>query len=404
MSLADEKLHKFAFLAENGKRIYEDVTGGWYWINNIGRRMFCKHGARPSKCKSGCDDKTGEFVFKSENDKDIFLLANGRHYWKNGNKIHYCRHGVTKHVCKEGCGGSAYCPCGKEKTRCIEHGGNDMCVCGKRKSRCVEHGGGSLCPCGKEKRMCRVHGDGSAYCACGKEKRGCVVHGGSSLCPCGKHKSQCRDHGLGSAFCPCGLHKNTCFIHTSSNTRFCDNGCGCMLSIARQRGSHICARCEGFIKNVERQEYVWLSKLQSWGFYPSVHDKIIKSDDCTVTNLRRADYMFATEETFPYQILVECDENSHGGALPSCEMVRLQEIHDQMIVHTRSLKPLIVIRFNPDSMDDIENDLRETLTFAFKGTIALGDARGVILHKLIGYGAKRVAMYEESHVTKRIKL
>lgn len=188
----------------------------------------------------------------------------------------------------------------------------------------------------------------------------------------------------------------------SPDSRYlCSNGCGNMLSKTRLGG--MCARCEGRIKKQERHEYKWLSKLKDWGYHPSVHDKVIKGEQCVVANTRRVDFLFATEKTFPYHVLVECDERSHTGVDVSCEMKRLQEVHDQLIANSCSTKPLVVIRFNPDSKDDIEDEIKLTLDYVFKGSVSLGDARGITVHKLIGYGKARRQQYEDEPVTKKIK-
>lgn len=118
--------------------------------------------------------------------------------------------------------------------------------------------------------------------------------------------------------------------------------------------------------------------------------------------------MFITDKGHPFNILVECDENSHGGELPSCSMARVQEIHDSIIANRGVVRPLVIVRFNPDSRDQetLENDLKGTLDYLFMPGCPLdvSDARGIVLHKLIGYGTKRKQMYDESKVTKRVKL
>jgi hypothetical protein len=85
-------------------------------------------------------------------------------------------------------------------------------------------------------------------------------------------------------------------------------------------------------------------------------------------------------------------------------MKRLQEVHDQLIANTGSLKPLVVVRFNPDSKDDIEEELKRTLVHVFEGTVDIGDDRGIILHKLVGYGRGRKEMYDNDPLADRITM
>lgn len=83
-------------------------------------------------------------------------------------------------------------------------------------------------------------------------------------------------------------------------------------------------------------------------------------------------------------------------------MKRLQEVHDQIISNIGVVKPLVVVRFNP--IPKVEKPLKATLEEVFTKEILLGDARGVVLHKVLGYGKKRKEQYESSEITKRIKI
>ena len=322
-----------------------------------------------------------KFAFKSKNGKDIFISKDGKYYWKDKNgRRHPCRHGKKKNLCKDGCGGVSICPCGRRKTVCAKHGGGSLCKCGMRKTLCPKHGGSSLCPCGKQKPTC-------------------AKHGGASLCPCGISKIYCREHG-DTAYCKeHGVRKDRCHICSPNSNELCStNGCWTRLGEKRRKGSKMCARCTGFINKQERHEYVWLEKFKSWGFFPSVHDKIIKASDCKVVNKRRVDYLFITDDSSPHNILCECDEQSHRGIAIECEMKRLQEVCDQIFANTCVIKPLLVIRFNPDSVDDIEDELYEAMCAAFKGSINVEfDDRGICIFKLIGYSSKRKSKYK--HIT-----
>jgi len=85
-------------------------------------------------------------------------------------------------------------------------------------------------------------------------------------------------------------------------------------------------------------------------------------------------------------------------------MKRLQDIHNQLITNTGSVKPIVVIRFNPDTPNDIDEELKFALKEVFSGVVKLGDARGIIVHALIGYGKTRKRQYNTDPITKRIKI
>lgn len=306
------------------------------------------------------------------NGKEIYLNPqNGREFWiSKGKRKNYCPHGRFPFVCREDvCAGSVYCKHNIRRARCVPCNG---------KSRCKAHG--------KLKRHCRE-------CKGGK-KSFCSKHN--------KDITLCAECG-GSALCIHEVKSTHCMFCEPDSKYLCRRKCGQILSTVRLRSeSKICAMCEREDERCARIEHIWHEKLKEWGFHPSVHDKVIKDSTCSVTNRRRADFVFITESTFPYHIVVECDENSHGGYLVSCEMGRLEEIHDQVIGNTEDVKPIVIIRFNPFARNDPGFELREALIFLFKGTYEANDIRGVNLYKLIGYGRSRERMYNESKLTYQI--
>jgi hypothetical protein len=139
---------------------------------------------------------------------------------------------------------------------------------------------------------------------------------------------------------------------------FCESDICEHRKLSSQRvaaGIRLCKFCDDGINGMKRIELKYLDYFNDWKCPPTSHDVVIKSSNCSTIevhnslkkNLRRADYFWLTENSFPYNILVECDENSHSGIDPSCEQKRLQEVYDQIVSNTRHVKPLAVIRFNP---------------------------------------------------------
>ena len=217
----------------------------------------------------------------------------------------------------------------------------------------------------------------------------CVTHTPNNKCKHGKYKRNCYD---------CSENKDLfCIICTIY--RLSPNRLTC--------GIKICKTCECEENRMVRLETQYKNILISWGYYPSIVDKIIRGSDCKIINLRRVDYFFLLEISFPYNVLVECDENNHSHELVSCEFKRLQLIHDQIIANTSDCRPLVVVRFNPNYGDQeyLKKELRSALQDVFAGNIECKDARGVNLYPtLIGYSEKRKQQYEEEPLSKRIQL
>ena len=356
----NEKNGKRYKLTSGGKRRYLcNIDGCTNSHQNNG--VCLTHGAKTIKCRvDGCTNSR---------------VNNG-----------VCRrHGATTPKCHvEGCTNNV-----QNNDVCYQHGAEvpecRVNGCTKKVQNsgvCYYHGAKTL--------KCRVNG-----CINNRVNNGvCVTHGAKT--------SECRVNG-----CTKNAKNNgVCFGHGAvyPESALCSV---CKLVIT-SRGHNECLDCRirggEIISQRERQEIRWLEKLVSWGYHPSSHDRVVKDSNCDVVNRRRIDYLFLTNSSFKYHVVVECDEHSHSGYDVSCEMARLEDIHDQLIANGSSVKPIVVVRFNPDSKHDIESELKETLEFVFRGTIDTFDARGVNLYKLIGYGNKRKQMYDESPITKQIKL
>lgn len=251
----------------------------------------------------------------------------------------------------------------------------------------------------RSNRYCRAH-----YIRIDK----CRECGGAGLCAHGKYKSDCYACG-GTSMCVHGRKKCTCWQCAPREGIFCATCAHTRLSEGRKkRGVRICAGCERREEKMQRIEHVWKEKLENLNLYASVHDKsIVAPDTCVPVNKRRADFLYLTQGARVPHILIECDEHAHAGIPPACEMRRLQEIHDQLIVNTGALKSLYVIRFDPYS-----STLRDaTLLKKIKGAVRAGlacrrkDARGVILHpELIGYSKDRALAYALDATTKQISI
>lgn len=243
-----------------------------------------------------------------------------------------------------------------------------------------------------------MHGRQKSFC-----RKGCATN--SVYCiPHGVAKSRCTKC-RGSSVCRHGRRIQICMFCMPDSPELCKNKCGRCLSgkITRDRGT--CGTCHRRKERQIRLEHEWLEKFNEWGYFVTINDKVIRDDKCNIVNRRRVDFLFVTEVGFPYHIVVECDENSHGGSDISCEMKRLQEVHDQLIANTAEIKPIAIIRFNPSSgMKIIENEMKEAMDELFKGEFKVTDIRGVNIFKVIGYGKTRGNLYREKKITKQLSI
>ena len=218
-------------------------------------------------------------------------------------------------------------------------------------------------------------------------------------------QGKCGDHGKKCQ------HKKYIYSCVECFPRgFCDECKYVTLSTNRIKlGITKCKGCDDKISHICRLETFWLEKFKSWGYFPSVHDKTIASRICTRQTMRRPDFLFILGKERKFDLLVECDENSHGSILPSCEMTRLQDIHSALFSnHQCATRFLYVIRFNPNAKNtqQLEKELHTTITqVVHNGNVSLNDDRGIILHpNLLGYSLKRKQEYDNAPITKSIKI
>lgn len=234
----------------------------------------------------------------------------------------------------------------------------------------------------------------------------CIKCRGKNICNHDRRKRDCVEC-RGSNTCVHYKKRQDCAKCTTNKKHVCKT-CKYVIINGNRRALGIteCYDCEtrggGVNGKRVRLETTWYEKLKEWNYYPSIHDKVIKNGACIATNKRRVDFLFVAPTSFPCHVLYECDENSHNGYDVLCEMARLQQVHDQIIANTNKVLPLLVVRFNPNCKNDIEKDVRQSLDDIFKNRdFTLGDARGVNIHKLIGYSKTRLHLYKTTQITKK---
>ena len=317
---SEEKIKKKSKYCEHGKQKS--------YCKECGGSAICEHG----KFKKICKECRGSGICEHGKIKQICKECDGSGICEHGKQKSYCKecggsafceHGKQKNICKE-CDGSAFCEHGKRKVRCKECDGSAFCKHGKRKYRCKECDGSSICEHGKQKSYCKECG-GSAFCDHGKPKSYCKECGGSAICEHGKQKYYCKECG-GSALC---------------KSEWCEK-------YANKKYEGYCLFCyvnlypnEPIIKNYKTKEKDIVDRIiKIFPNFTWIHDKRIQ-DGCS---RRRPDLLL---DMGSHIIIVEIDENAHTDYDCSCENKRLMEISQDL-----EFRPIIFIRFNPDSYTD----------------------------------------------------
>lgn len=219
------------------------------------------------------------------------------------------------------------CKHNRRETQCVECRGSEICIHNLRKSRCVECGGSQICKHGTIKSQCKECG-GAHICIHNKRRSCCVECNGSQTCVHKKMKSHCKICG-GSKLC------NSSWCHTLSNPKYDGYCMPCFVNNPDNKDKPA-------MRNYKTKEKEVASKIHER--FPEctwVTDKRIQ-DGCS---LKRPDLLL---DLGSHVIICEVDENKHANYDCSCENKRLMEISLD-IQH----RPLVFIRFNPDSYRDI---------------------------------------------------
>lgn len=214
-----------------------------------------------------------------------------------------------------------------EKLYCLKI--RKKCEHGKRKEECKECNSKSLCEHNKFKSMCKDC-NGSKICIHKKFKTNCKLCGGSSFCKHNKYKSICKECN-GSKLC------KTPLCETRANNKY----------------EKYCLRCyihlfpdNKITRNYKTKERRIVDSLKSdFSELNWIHDKKIE-DGCSKY---RPDLLL---DMGSHIIIVEIDENKHTNYDCSCENKRLMSLSQDL--HHR---PIIIIRFNPDSYKNEKGEL-----------------------------------------------
>lgn len=253
-----------------------------------------------------------------------------------------CEHKRKQSSCRE-CKGAGICDCGKQKQTCRRCDGSGFCEPHDRLlATCKECKGGSVCDHKRMWSSCKEC-KGGGICDHGELRYRCKPCGGSLYCkPHGKIWYYCKLCG-GSQICIHEKQRETCKYCDGS--RVCRN---CKIS-QTNRYRPYCAPCYYHLNPDVPCTRNYLTKqrfLNDWLKLeidqPAVYDSKVQGG-CSA---RRLDWRW---ECLTHTVGLENDENQHVST--QCEDKRTMEIFQDL-----GNRPLVLIRFNPDSYRDSENE------------------------------------------------
>jgi len=261
--------------------------------------------------------------------------------------ISLCEHNNIKFVCKQ-CKGTSICEHNKVKSKCLDCNGSTYCIHKKIKYKCIECHGNGICIHNKQKQYCKdcgnnncIHNIDKRYCKdCGKsvivicdhkkDKRYCKDCKGISICIHNKFKTKCKTCG-GSSLC------KTPLCEISKNPKYDGHCAFCYYHLFPDKPN------SRNYKTKERSVTEFI--LNTFPEYTWVTDKKVE-DGCS---LRRPDLLL----DLGYQvIIVEIDETQHKSYEEICNNRRTMEISKDL-----DHRPIIFIRFNPDSYKDSDGKI-----------------------------------------------
>ena len=333
-----------------GSRICEHNKRKTY-CKECGGASLCEHNKRKARCKecggselcehdklkSQCKDCDGSRICEHKKQKSCCKECGGKSICEHNKRKYdckecdgsiFCEHKKDKRFCKD-CGGNGICIHDKQKRFCKECGGNGICIHDKNKATCKECGGSSICEHNKLKYICK-NCNKIAYCIHDKLKRSCKECGGSDFCNHDKLKRYCKECN-GSDICKtplCETFKNkkyngyclSCYVHVFPNEQNTRN-----------------------YKTKEKTVSDFI--IKTYPEYSWIIDKKIELG----CSKRRPDLFL----DLGYQIIIiEIDETQHRNYVNICENKRIMEISKDL--HHR---PIVFIRFNPDSYKNEDNVL-----------------------------------------------
>jgi len=311
-----------------------------------------------------------------KNNLCIDLYRKGHNQCKSCEKIKsMCIHNKTKTRCRQ-CGGGTYCEHDKRRSNCDKCGGGSICEHNNIRTRCIECEGGSICPHKKRRTICSIceggsiceHSkrkweciecDGSQICVHKKIKNICIECDGSQICVHKKIKNKCTECD-GSQICEHKINKHFCkeckgsVICSHDKRKYtcieCNPSCACVecksVFVDKRSNCHpLCKAC--FCNSYPDHEKSTLYKIKERYLRDELRVRFPDKDINMIfdkaidggCSKKRPDVLI---DLLLYSIIIECDENQHKNY--ECENKRTMQLFKDL-----GERPLILIRFNPDS-------------------------------------------------------
>jgi len=281
-------------------------------------------------------------------------FANNRKYnlkeWKRGLQRHKGEKWIFKGKIRIWSGNIWHCEHNCQGSKCKDCGGSQICEHKKRKSYCKECGGSSICKHGREKSYCKECG-GSAICEHKMRRSLCKECGGSQVCEHKIRRSQCKDCG-GSQICEHNIRRSYCTqCEGSTICRICKSKHGI------PKYDKLCVTCAiqaGYAvkRNYKTKELSMVEFITEHTNVDWVNDKAYDLG----CSKKRPDMVC---DLGSHILIIECDENKHKNGNYICENKRIMEL-SQDFSENNIHRPIVIIRFNPDSYVDSNNQKIES--------------------------------------------
>ena len=279
--------------------------------------------------------------------------------WKKGLDRNKGEKWLVKNEIRIWSGTKWYCEHNKRKDHCIQCGGSAVCKHNRYKATCVACKGSRICKHNKRKERCTICG-GISICEHGTYKERCVPCNGSQICEHKCVRSYCREcHGSG--FCEHNRRRSRCVqCEGSAICRICKSKYG------NRKYDKLCITCaiqEGYTvyRNYKTKELSMVEFITQHTNVDWVNDKAY---DLGCSN-KRPDMVC---DLGSHILIIECDENKHKHGDYNCENKRIMEL-SQDFSENNIHRPIVIIRFNPDTYIDSNNQKIESCWKAGKDGI-----------------------------------
>ena len=270
----------------------------------------------------------------------------------------HCQHNKRKERCTI-CGGAEICKHKKRREQCKECSGSSMCEHNRQRWQCKECGGSQICEHNRQRWQC-IQCGGSQICEHNRQRSICKECGGSSICEHNRRRYRCIQC-QGSSICEHKRIRSTCIqCEGSEICRICKS------KIGNPKYDKLCVTCaiqEGYTvkRNYKTKELSMVEFITQHTDVDWVNDKAY---DLGCSN-KRPDMVC---DLGSHILIIECDENKHKHGDYICENKRIMEL-SQDFSENNIHRPIVVIRFNPDSYVDSNNQKIESCWKAGKDGI-----------------------------------